>query len=114
MSQWICRKCGCEAISKCVSRRNVFIRDDHVAMLQNLIEVENVDEHFADKTKYSRKRVIITLIVGVEENVLVEASKVLRGPDEVLIKASCSHDWRITEGECLFGCHKAEVQNATA
>lgn len=107
-SQWKCVKCGVGAHSKCPSRRSVFIADQYVGMLSNLVTVTPPEEGrhnhtitFSLSLDYEGTEHKAAPLVAVKE-------AVSDFTDEQLAQATCDHEWQIQEGECLFGCHKAK------
>ena len=116
MSGYKCTKCGETASSKCVHQRSVFPNDQLATLIGNCFHYEanrrlpeteaqwkhmpgdewNVTLHYRAFGKQNEVEAIQDLIDTLTEQ-----------PVEVMKHALCSHDWKIIEGECMFGCCKA-------
>jgi len=112
MAEWRCKKCGDTAYSKCVTQRTTFPEDQVATLISNT---------FSDEIQERERDHLVTLKFSVykmpddtREAILMRIMKMFQQDDEVLKHAICNHEWEITEGECMFGCHKAkEKEDAT-
>jgi hypothetical protein len=100
---WKCKHCGIEADSKCPSQRSVFLRDQKLAMLENMISIKGEDIN----PEFSSRRITITIehYLGEKEDnkMLGEIASDLT--PEYIQAISCRHQWQLASGDdCQLGC----------
>jgi hypothetical protein len=117
-SGYRCEKCGETASSKCIHQRSVFPQDMLATVFGNMVKLQ-ANRAGATKENWRREsdsNVWITEITirceYVHANSENEAIQDLvndvvglaKDHPESFRRALCDHDWRITEGTCMFGC----------
>jgi len=121
MSGYTCTKCGETASSKCVRQRSVFPNDQLATCLGNMVTLK-AERRGATEEKWRREadsniwKATVTIESGYvpaddEDEALKDVVEFMLGiaerAPETFRRAFCDHRWKITEGECMFGCCKA-------
>lgn len=106
MGNYVCKKCGLGASSKCARSRSIFTENRNENLLSNILKYEIVKEtptsfDVALEWRYISKQHLAELGESPVEYVL-KAIKLLS--DEDIKHYACEHDWVLTAESCELGC----------
>ena len=126
MSNYKCIHCEATAHSKCVIQRTVFPTNQTEAIVSHVWKryVERPDK--SDPDQNVKVHIVLRTAQHFDNNpdnhLLSDAEHykqmitwlrdMLNEDFDTMLEWCCDHEWRITEGECLFGCCVAETVGA--